>query len=97
MSESLNTGEAASRALRDPEFAKAIVEGREDYPEVRQAILEELANANQGQDVQGFMANPTLASQTLSTYIASGPKPGGTLLINLVNRSGLRAPAPDAW
>src|SRR5438552_633206 len=92
------SGEAAKRALEDPAFAQEVLEGKQDYPEVKQAILQELASANQ-QDVQGFAASvsPTQASQLFRSYLDSGPKPGGMRLVQLVTRTGLSAPRPDPW
>ena len=92
------TAEAANRALQDPAFAQEILEGKQDYPEVKQALLEELAEANQ-EEVQGFSVgfNPAQSSQLLQSYITSGPKPGGVRLVQLVNRTGLRAPLADPW
>jgi len=39
--------QAASRACEDPAFAREILEGKQDYPEVRDAILKDLAVTHQ--------------------------------------------------
>jgi len=90
------TGEAAKRALEDATFAQEVLEGKQDYPEVRQAIIQELATANNQQDVQGFAASLSgpQSAQFLQSYIATGPKPGGMSLANLVQRAGLAAAKP---
>ena len=89
------TGEAAKRALEDQAFAQEILDGKQDYPEVRQAIIQELASANNQQDVQGFAASlGGQSSQFLQSYIVSGPKPGGLALVDLVNRARIAAPKP---
>jgi hypothetical protein len=97
------TAEAAKRALEDAEFAKAVLEGRENYPEVRQAILDELSSSD-NEEVKGFALNPTArtssASRALDTYISTGPKPGGTQLVELINKSNianLANMAPKPW
>jgi hypothetical protein len=91
----LTTAQAAQRALQDRAFAQEILEGKQDYPEVRQAILEELAQAN-NQDVEGYTIVP-VQQQTLAlnSYIQSGPKPGGQRLFQLATRAGL--PLMDPW
>jgi hypothetical protein len=93
-------GEAAQRALQDVEFAKAVLEGRENYPEVRQAIMEDLATSD-NDEVKGFALNPSTTSslssaRALDTYIQGGPKPGGMHLVELINKAGIRA-RPDPW
>jgi hypothetical protein len=96
----LNTEEAAKRALEDADFAQEVLEGKQDYPEVRQAIIEELAAAN-NQEVEGFAAVPVQRQTTaLRSYIQSGPKPGGVRLANLASRNIAdigRIAAPKPW
>jgi hypothetical protein len=91
----LTTAQAAERALQDPAFAQEIIEGKQDYPEVRQAILEELAVAND-EEVSGYATVSTAQqSAALTKYIQTGPKPGGQQLVNLAARAGL--PLMDPW
>lgn len=91
----LTTAQAAQRALQDRAFAQEILEGKQDYPEVRRVILEELAEAN-NQEVEGY-ARISTQQQTLAlnSYVQSGPKPGGQRLFQLANRAGL--PLMDRW
>jgi len=90
------TAQAAAQALKNPSFAQEVLEGKQDYPEVRDAILKDLAAAN-NQEVQAFVqgSNPTGNPQVLQNYIQNGPKPGGTSIADLAARSG--APRPDCW
>jgi hypothetical protein len=37
----------ATQALKDPAFAQEILEGKQDHPEVRNAMLADLAESNQ--------------------------------------------------
>jgi hypothetical protein len=84
----MTTTQAAERALQDPAFAQEVIEGKQDYPEVRQAILEELAEAN-NQDVAGYSAISTQQqAAALNKYIQTGPKPGGVKLFNLATSAG---------
>ena len=83
----LSTDAAAKRALEDPNFAQEVLEGKQEYPEVRQAILEELAASN-NEEVQGFAMSPPQRQVTaLRTYVQTGAKPGGMRLVNLANRN----------
>ncbi len=45
---------AAKRAMEDKAFAQAVLDGKEDYPEVREAILADIAHNS---EVSGFL-NP---------------------------------------
>jgi hypothetical protein len=87
--DSREIAQMASRALNDPEFARQILEGNPDYPEVREAILKDLAEGHGQSDVQGFYQ--TLQGlntyQLLQGYIVAGPKPGGNYLSALANVS----------
>jgi hypothetical protein len=90
---------AAARALKDATFAQEILEGKHNYPEVREAILKDLeagikdamlksaTSPEQFDFLQTF--NPALNPRLLKSYIQTGPKPGG---VNLGRLSGI----PDA-
>jgi hypothetical protein len=54
MKMSTGTQAAAQRALADIDFAQAIVDGKEDYPEVHQAILADVVDLT---EVSGYL-NP---------------------------------------
>jgi len=56
---SLTTKEAAQRCLDDHDFARSVLDGTEDYPEVRAALLADLGAASNDGDaeVEGFL-NP---------------------------------------
>ena len=53
----LTTTEAAQRSIEDATFAQSVLDGTEDYPEVRTAILADLQALAEEADVQGFL-NP---------------------------------------
>jgi len=76
-----STAQIAARALEDQSFAERILTGQENYPEVRAAMLKDLAEST-GQDVRGF---DTASPELLARYIQTGPKPGGQTLAGLAN------------
>jgi hypothetical protein len=80
--------QAASRACEDPAFAWEILEGREDYPEVREAILNDLAEANHvdvGQLV--LQDGPTNAPGGLQDFLRNGGRLAGTNVARLSERA----------
>ena len=50
------TAQAAARAQKDAEFKKEILEAKEEFPEVRDAILADLAEAEQAQQTSAHGA-----------------------------------------
>jgi hypothetical protein len=95
------TAEAARRALEDANFAKAVLEGRENYPEVRQAIIADLSTSND-EEVKAYSLNfasasPVSSARALDTYIQNGPKPGGMNLVELINKANIRGMEPKPW
>jgi len=84
----------ATRALKDKDYAQAILRGEEDQPEVRNAILAELAQARD----RALASLPADEARHLRTYVqeidpARDPKifdafvdlraPAGAFLVNL--------------
>jgi hypothetical protein len=95
------TAEAARRALEDANFAKAVLDGRENYPEVKQAIIADLSTSSDD-EVKAYSlnfgtANPVSSARALDTYIQNGPKPGGMNLVELINKASLRGMEPKPW
>ncbi len=75
------TGDVAARALEDPEFALTVLKS-DKYPDVRQAILEELADA------------ASKDTRFMETFVRS-PSSSGDRLGQLARQIGRNA--PDAW
>jgi len=80
--------QAASRACEDPAFAWEIFEGREDYPEVREAILSDLAETNQV-DVGSLAGRDDAASGSggLQDFLRNGGRLAGTNVARLSERA----------
>ena len=86
---------AAARAYKDPAFAQEILEGKQNYPEVRAAIIKDLQSGNEKltekelENVIGGANYFALHRHLLTDYIRMGPKLGGGL--NLSKLSGIAA------
>ena len=79
---------AAHRVLGDLDFAQAILEGREEYPELRAAILADLAAAAQ-MPVDEFerVTMPSADASVLQDYVENGPKPGGMSVYQFIENA----------
>jgi len=79
--------QAASRACEDPVFAWEILEEKQDYPEVREAILKDLAEANQV-DVQQLTPGDRVESpDILQDYLRNGGRLAGSNVARLSERA----------
>jgi hypothetical protein len=79
---------AAHRVLGDLDFAQAILEGREKYPEIRTAILADLAAAAQMPvDEYERVMMPSADATVLQHYVENGPKPGGMSVYEFIERA----------
>lgn len=76
---------AAHRVLGDLDFAQAILERKEDYPQLRAAILADLAEAA-GMPVEEFdrVKRPATDPGVLADYVENGPKPGGMTVHRII-------------
>ena len=82
---------AAAKALDDQEFAQKVLTGEEDYPEIRDAILADLFEANQDAG-QGELASEVRYE---TRFIDAGPRfgPMGPCYVKYYPKM----PAADAW
>jgi hypothetical protein len=80
--------QAASRACEDPTFARDILEEKQDYPEVRAAILKDLAEANLA-DVQGLdrPGDGAEGASVLQEYLQNGGRLAGSNVARLSERA----------
>jgi hypothetical protein len=80
--------QAASRACEDPAFAQEILEEKQNYPEVRAAILKDLAESNatvvQGLDRPG---DPAESAKILQDYLRTGGRLAGSNVARLSERA----------
>ncbi len=76
---------AAHRVLGDVEYGQAVLDGREDLPELRAAILADLATPS-GMSVEEFerLHRPVENPSVLLDYVQNGPKPGGMNVYRLI-------------
>ncbi|MEO7261939.1 MAG: hypothetical protein ABI047_11900 [Jatrophihabitantaceae bacterium] len=83
-----NLKKAAHRVLGDLDFGQAVLEGREDYPELRAAILADLAGPS-GLSVSAFtrLHDPSANPEVLRDYVENGPKPGGMNVYRLIENT----------
>ena len=62
---SLTSADAARRCTEDPDFAQAVLDGTEHYPDVRTALLADIAEAEADDDeVQGYLNPQPLPPRT---------------------------------
>jgi hypothetical protein len=80
--------QAGNHVFEDAGFAQEILRGEHDYPEIRDAILADLAEFHQ-QTVADLVrtADPAGNPQVLLNYIQNGPKPGGMRVQNLIDQA----------
>ncbi len=80
--------QVANRVFEDASFAQQILAGKEDYPEIRDAILADLAEARRLEvDELVRTADPARNHQVLADYIKDGPKPGGMHVQHIIDRA----------
>lgn len=79
---------AGERVFEDATFAQRILEGTEDFPEIKDAILADLAEAR-SQNVEDLIrtTNPAKDPKVLLDYIENGPKPGGMRVQHLIDQA----------
>jgi len=80
--------EVARRAATDPGYAAQLLEG-EEYPEVRDAIIADLKEADEveGFNFETFTLVPGSATNLMQQYVLAGPKPGGVNLGRLAGQN----------
>jgi hypothetical protein len=79
--------QAASRACEDPAFAWEILEEKQDYPEVRQAILKDLAEANQVDAQELTVPSDQVSPDILRDYVRNGGRLAGSNVARLSERA----------
>jgi hypothetical protein len=80
--------QAASRACEDPAFAREILEEKQDYPEVRAAILKDLAESNV-EDIQPLdrLGDQAEGAKILQDYLQNGGRLAGSNVARLSERA----------